>query len=285
GRPGAVRRGLGVHGEFQLGAGGQGVMLPVVAASLERFAVDGEDEIADVELDALLLGRAVPIDVHHLVEAAGVRLQLKARIAGLISRGHPAAAADAGVRGVQLADHLADDIVQLLAVADVVEQRLIHLPHLVPVHAVHVRIVEAMLHDTPAFIENLLALSPMIDLHTGSEVDPPGCGARLRRGARGCRRAAPATAATAPAAGGSPGRSRGRVACWSGTNSNGVDAGALLVEERAAVAGKLQCPRAAEATASARGWPFSFRGLARGLSHAGQALAVDADGPDRLHLP
>src|SRR5262249_24086791 len=121
------------------------------------------------------------------------RLQLEAGEAGLLgvlARSPATAAAgpaaDAGVRGVQLADHHHDHIVQVLRVANVSQQRLIGFLHLCPIDAVHVGVVEAEFHDPPTLVEDLAALGAVIDLDVSGEAQrassPPGGGSGIAAG-------------------------------------------------------------------------------------------------------
>ena len=171
--------GLGVHQEFELAAGKNVEELPVILAGLQLLAVHREDEVAGRDLDVIVIGRALAVDVADLVEAAGIGLQVEAGIAGgdaLLGRplrGQAAAAGDAGVRGVHLADHFHDQVVQLFGIGDVRQHGLVLVLGRGPVDAVHFGIVEAVLHHAPGFFENLAALGGDIDLHPHGEVDAP----------------------------------------------------------------------------------------------------------------
>jgi hypothetical protein len=67
------------------------------------------------------------------------------------------------VRGVELADGLVGQVVDVLIVAGVGQERLVGLPDRFPVRAVHLGIVEAVFHDPPAFLEDLLELLALVD--------------------------------------------------------------------------------------------------------------------------
>ena len=58
---------------------------PVVVAGLDRLAVDGEHVVADLEVEPLLVGRAVAVDVRDAVEAAVARLELEAEDARVVA--------------------------------------------------------------------------------------------------------------------------------------------------------------------------------------------------------
>ena len=162
-----------------------------------------------------MIGRTLVVDVGDLVVAGRVGLQVESGIArlhaflGRTLAGQAAAAGDAGVRSVDVADHLHDDVVQLLGVGDVGEQRLVRVLGRGPVDAVHVGIVEAVLHDAPGFFEDLLALGGDIDFHAHGEGD--AARSRRRRHAVSVvlrRRRRPAASAAAAASG--RGRRAGR---------------------------------------------------------------------------
>ena len=70
--------------------------------------------------------------------------------------------------GGQLADHLADHVVQVEAALDVRQQDLVFLLHRRPVDAVHVLEVEAVAERAPGFVEDLGPLLPVV--HVGDEV-------------------------------------------------------------------------------------------------------------------
>ena len=101
------------------------------------------------------------------------------RFLGRALCGQARAAGNAGVRGVHVADHFHDQVVQFFGVGDVGEQGLVRILGRGPVHAVHFGIVEAVLHDAPGFLENLAAFGGDIDLHLHGEGDAARC--RLRR--------------------------------------------------------------------------------------------------------
>ena len=75
------------------------------------------------------------------------------------------------MRRIQFANHLAHDVVHLLLVGDILHQGLINGFGFRPVGPVHLRVIEAVLHDAPAFVEHLFPLLPVVDLHPGGEVD------------------------------------------------------------------------------------------------------------------
>src|SRR5215469_2611312 len=117
----------------------------------------------------------------------------------------------------------------LFLICDVLHQRPIGGARFGPVSSVHLRIVEAVLHDPPRLFEHLLALGLMIDLNARREVDAAW------RGTSGCACALRACAS---------GSSSGARACSSrpcrGRNCDAINAPALVVVKRAAIPRKLQ---------------------------------------------
>src|ERR1019366_1711809 len=154
--------------------------------------------------------------------------QVEARVArgdgflGSALHGQAAAARNAGVGGVHIADHFHDEVVQLLAIGNVRQHGLVLVLGRGPVDAVHVGIVEAVLHDAPGFLENLAVLGCDIDLHPDGEGDSAGGGASGWRAGCGGGGGRGATAATASATGG-----RGPCAGSGGAHGERVDAAAL----------------------------------------------------------
>ena len=68
------------------------------------------------------------------------------------------AAADEGVESGELADHLRDDIVELVAVGDAIDERQIALAHGDPVDALHVAVVEVVALQPPGIEEEAVEL-------------------------------------------------------------------------------------------------------------------------------
>ncbi len=66
---------------------------------------------------------------------------------------------------LHLADHLDQQLVQVLAALHELEQRLVAGAHRAPIQAVHFRIVEELLFHAPGFIEDLMPLLARIDQH------------------------------------------------------------------------------------------------------------------------
>ena len=66
-------------------------VLPVVVAGLQIVVVDRDDVVAFLDLQVVVIGRAVLVDVADLVEAGRVGDEVEARIARLLRRARPAA--------------------------------------------------------------------------------------------------------------------------------------------------------------------------------------------------
>ena len=126
--PRAFLRRLVVDQEVELGPGREREVAPVVVAGLQIVAVDGDDVVAFLDLEVVAIGRPVLVDVADLVEPGRVGHEREARMRVCCAvRSRLAAAAHAGVRRVQLPDHHHHDGLQLFAVDEVVEQRLVGL--------------------------------------------------------------------------------------------------------------------------------------------------------------
>ena len=75
-------------------------------------------------------------------------------------------AADVGVGIRKLADHLAHDVGEVVAIGDRRQQLGIFVAHFFPIDAVHGGFVEVVALLPPDFIEHLLPLGGGIDLHS-----------------------------------------------------------------------------------------------------------------------
>src|ERR1019366_1069294 len=179
--------------------------------------------------------------------------QVEARVArgdgflGSALHGQAAAARNAGVGGVHIADHFHDEVVQLLAIGNVRQHGLVLVLGRGPVDAVHVGIVEAVLHDAPGFLENLAVLGGNIDLHPDGEGD----------------------AAWSRAGGGRAGSG--------GAHGERLDPAALPEINAAAVASPLGLAATAESAASAAA-PAAGAGIGHGGIEAREVRAVFIDG-------
>ena len=98
------------------------------------------------------------------------------------------------MRSIQFANHLVDDVQQLLSIADVFYQRFVLRFRGIPIHSVHGRIVEAILHGAPGVAKHLGPFGGTINFDAHGKVDPAtralgattACSATTR-GRRGCR--------------------------------------------------------------------------------------------------
>ena len=79
------------------------------------------------------------------------------------------AAADPEVARAELGQHLADDVLELVLDLGLDGHRAVLLLHLVPVHAVHLRVVEALLEARPRLVEEVAELGPPVDLDAARE--------------------------------------------------------------------------------------------------------------------
>ncbi len=265
----------------------------VVVAGLDRLAVDGDQVVSLLDLDPILVGGSVFVDVRDLVAAAGrVRLEVEAEVPGhdaaaLAAPRRVSAGRGTGVRGVELADHLVDDVHQLVAVGDVGHQRLVLGAHRVPVGAVQLGIVEAILHATPGVVEHLLPFLRLVDPDGDVEGDPPLRAAATAAGfgAAACRPGSIRPTASAASAAAREGRHHSAAATTTAAaDRRAVDRLAFLEEERAAVLGEPQVGDAAAETAAHAAGPIfvvADRGPGRAGGDPGHPLAVILDGVDR----
>ena len=118
-----------------------------------------------------------------------------------------AAGRGAGVRGVQLADHLVDHVHQLLAVGDEGDQGFVLGAHRVPIGAVQLGVVEAILHASPGVVEHFVPFLGLLDPDGDVEGDPA-----LRRRRHRRRRSRPLESPPAGAAPGPPHAAAGAIA-------------------------------------------------------------------------
>ena len=94
-----------------------------VGAVGELLAVDATDDVARLEVEAALVGRAALEDFGDLQAGAGVLSSKSRPRSAVISSATCGQAADAQVRGVQLAQHQADEGVEVFLDGDVLDQR------------------------------------------------------------------------------------------------------------------------------------------------------------------
>ena len=197
-----------------------------------------------LDFQVVAIRRAVLVNVPDLVVTGWVRHQIETWMTRLERRPivvWTAAAADTRVRRVQLANHHHHDGVELFVVYEVVEERLVGRFRRRPVGAVHLGVVEAILHDAPAFVEDLGAERFAIDLdvHRVGHLTCRGICGRLGH----CRRRA---SSAAPTCRGLPSACGGRQVDW-----GRVQAGAGAEVQRAPVSRKGHAATAAPPAAAA----------------------------------
>ena len=137
-------------------------------------AVDGEQEVALAHVDPRSQQRravgGVPVlaakEPGDAVAPGGlVELELGAELAAFDSLDLRLFAGDhVGVTRLELSDHLAEDEVELAAVADTADPGAVALAQLPPVVAVHALVVEEVAVDPPAVVEHLPPFGTRIDL-------------------------------------------------------------------------------------------------------------------------
>ncbi len=186
--PRAFHRRLVVDAENRLPIGRAVEQTINVVRRLQLDAVDRQDVVADRDFDAgrrqrraqVRIPALVVVDARDLV-AAVLDREVGAEQSARRRRhvGH-VAAAHVRVADGDLGAHLVEQVVQIGAVIDVRQQRAVHLLHLRPVGAVHVRHVQIVALVAPALIEDLLELFLRIQIHPQRHVEPagPACGRR-----------------------------------------------------------------------------------------------------------
>ena len=162
----------------------------MLSGALQLDAVDREDVVADVDVDArrrerraqIRIPALVVVDARDLVAPAFDR-EVSAEQTARRRRhvGH-VAAAHVRVADRDLGAHVVEQVVEIGAMVDVRQQLAVHLLHLRPVGAVHVRHVEIVALVAPAFVEDLLELlASARDTCAASRSDVPDrLAARLR---------------------------------------------------------------------------------------------------------
>ena len=166
---------LGVDAQDDLFVGGADERVVYIRQARNRRAVDREDVIAGLYVDTDLGQRRtrflLPIFAgQDAIDAISfcrrIARKLRAEQAKLDARRlRSLAAADVGVTVVQLADQLADEISEIVAMIHERQQRGVLVAHRFPIDAVHVRRVEEVAHLPPGFEVDLLPLGVAIELH------------------------------------------------------------------------------------------------------------------------
>ena len=151
-----------------------------ISLPADRDAADADDAIARHDL---LDRRRAERDglAHDQPAPAFIRIPIEAQteIADAVGgerAGAAGRAVDAGVRGVQFADHQPDDPAQFVGRARAGDERLILRAQCLPIMAVEPRIEEFAVEDAPRLIEHDLLFGCEIDVHFGSDGDRLGLG-------------------------------------------------------------------------------------------------------------
>ena len=159
--------------QLDLLAGAVGEAPQVVLALHEGLAVDRHQPLAGLHPQVgprerrahLRVGEVAAVDLPDLPEAArGVVVEVGGEEAGAHRLAAPHVAAPVvGVADVQLAEHLAQHVGEVVARGDAVGERAVLLPHAVPVDAVHLRVVEEVALQPPGLVQHLLPLVARVD--------------------------------------------------------------------------------------------------------------------------
>ena len=160
-----VGRGLGIDGKFGQHARLADEQLVDVIHGGSRYAVDGGDVVAFLDLHARLgKGRTEFLAIRRagqdFVDAVEARLFIAAQLGTQQShvdtlRLGILAGVDIGVSAGQFGNHRANEVVQVEARLDVGQHHGILLLDGFPVHAVHVLHIEAVAVGTPSLVEDL----------------------------------------------------------------------------------------------------------------------------------
>ena len=90
------------------------------------------------------------------------------------------------MRSIQFANHLVNDVQQLLSIADVFYQRFVLRFRGIPIHAMHGRIVETIFHRAPGVAKHLGPFGGTVNFHAHGKVDPATCALGPTGGATTC---------------------------------------------------------------------------------------------------
>ncbi len=141
--------------------------------------------VPECELHVIVIGGTFSINVGDFVIARGVRRPVRIRDS---ASGHVSGSGCPGstpppvmpvCEALSLPIISMIDVMQLVGVGDVRKQGFVGSFSGSPIHAMHLRIVETILHHPPGFLENLPALGRSIDLHADGERDSPRRGSSL----------------------------------------------------------------------------------------------------------
>ncbi len=150
------------------------------------------------------------------------------------------------MRSVQFTNHLVDDVEQLLSIADVLHQRFVLRLSCIPIHSVHRRIIETILHRAPGIAKHLGPFGGPLNFHPHIETNAPARCVCCSTGGRRCR---------------------GRR-----TERHRVNAATLSEEKGAAVARAVQVGNSSAESSATTAFAVSRRRLTS--SHPGQPLAI-----------
>ena len=182
-----VERRLGIDGDRGGFAGGVDQQLVGRLGRLQRAAVDGQQIVALLDVQARLgerrAGLRIPVFAGiDLLEAVATGRRVEFIVGAQQSLGHGMQAGilgpiDVSVRVGEFADHLAQDVSEIVAAGDIGKQNFVLLPHRFPIHAVHAGLEEVIALLPPDLVEDLPPLGGRIDLQRAARRDS----ARRRR--------------------------------------------------------------------------------------------------------
>ena len=176
--PRAVFAGFVVEGDFDFAIETIVEQFPVLIAGLYLLAADRDQVIANFYLDPIFVGWTIFVNIADAITSCSfVRLQIDAEISGRDATRSATTRSRRGasVRSIQFANHLVNDVQQFLTIADVFHQWFVLRFRGIPIHSMHGRIVEAILHRAPGVAEHLSPFGRAIDLHAHIESNATAC--------------------------------------------------------------------------------------------------------------
>ena len=130
----------------------------VVFALLYLLAVYLGNDVSGLDVGADEVQRALRDDFLYLEAVALVALVVEGAESGRLLRSACAAVAGSRMRGIELAEHFAEHLGHVVVVGDVGQELAVIVSVVLPVAAVHVRAVEAVLHRLDHVLEDVLPL-------------------------------------------------------------------------------------------------------------------------------
>src|SRR5207237_4655294 len=119
---------LVVEGDFDFAIQAIVEQLPILIAGFDLLAADRDQVITDADLHPILIGWSTFVNItDSIATPRPIRFEIDSQIAGRNSTSRAATRRrrGAGMRSIQFANHLVNDVQQLLSIADVFYQRFV----------------------------------------------------------------------------------------------------------------------------------------------------------------